>query len=95
MNLQRIPHTLAVHSAWISHAVLVGGAVYLYVSGKISEAAMVGIVTGVGGAWAGVIGALKLSGPGQPVTHPAGGQPAPGVTVTPAETPTAPASGSD
>lgn len=80
----KIPHALAVHSAWISHAVMAAGAVYLYLSGKIDSTAFAAIIATLGAAWAGVAGALISVAKGKPVPVATGSTDAPGTPSAPA-----------
>ena len=84
MITQKIPHALAVHAAWISHAAILGAAFYLYYTGKIDGTAFAAIVATLGAAWAGVAGALISVAKAKPVTVAAGGSDAPGTSATPA-----------
>jgi hypothetical protein len=85
MTTHRIPHNLLVVGTTISHAVMIGGAIALYLAGKIDATAFVAIMAAFGGAWSGVAGALISTRQATPSTAPGGTDPAPGVSAAPVD----------
>lgn len=83
MPTHRVPHNLLVVATTTSHLAMIGGAIALYVGGKIDSTAFAAIMAGFGAGWSGVAGALITTRQTQPSTAPGGTDPAPGVTAAP------------
>ena len=65
----KIPHNLAVWGAAFSHAVMVAGAVVLFLAGKIDTPTFAAIMAGFGGAYSGV-GAVLITAKGSQAVTP-------------------------
>jgi hypothetical protein len=83
MPTHRLPHQLLVVMTTVSHFVMIGGAIALYLAGKLSAPAFVAIMAGFGGAWSGVAGVIVTTGRANAVTPPAGTTSAPVASATP------------
>lgn len=87
MTQHRIPHNLLLTGTTISHAVMIVGAITLYVMGKIDATVFAAIMAAFGGAASGVAGMLITTRQATPSTAPGGSDPAPGVSAAPVDQP--------
>lgn len=92
MTPHKVPHSLLVYATTVSHVAMIGGAIALYLLGKIDGAALAAILGLFGAAWSGVAGALISVRGSTPSADPNTGAPAPGASAAPTVSP-APADG--
>lgn len=86
MPTHKIPHNLLLIGTSVSHVVMIGGAILLYLAGKIDTAAFVAIMAAFGGAWSGVATALVTVKGSQAVTPSLDATPASGAGAAPVTT---------
>jgi hypothetical protein len=83
MPTHRIPHNILAFATASSHALMIGGAIALYLTGRISTTAFAAIMAAFGAGWSGVAGTLISTRSVTPSTAPGGSASAPGASVTP------------
>lgn len=91
MITKALPHNLLAALTELSHVAMVGGAIALFMLGKIDTATFTAIMAGFGGLWSGVAGVLISTRQSAPSTAPGGGTPAPGAQAAPSTTSATPA----
>lgn len=86
MLTKALPHNMLAVLTELSHALMIGGAVALYLLGKIDATTFAALMAGFGAFWSGVAGVLISTRQTAPSTAPGGGTPAPGAQAAPSVT---------